>query len=67
MALESARLLIERGANVNARVWAGFNDGERESGEWRTPLGMARRNHHHDVVAFLLAAGAKQQGYLQIS
>lgn len=54
------RLLIARGANVNARVWADFGDGERGHGEWRSPLIMATRNHHEDVVNILRAAGGKE-------
>ena len=50
---EAVRLLIERGANVNSRVWA--NDRE-----WRTPLNMARRNGHRDIVRTLIAAGARE-------
>jgi len=30
------------------------------TGEWRTPLGMARRAGHSAVVAFLLSAGARE-------
>lgn len=56
-AIEAVRLLIARGANVNARVWAEFGDDRR--GEWRTPLSMARRGGHDEVVRVLLAAGAK--------
>jgi hypothetical protein len=52
------RLLIERGADVNARVWSG-PDSSR--GEWRTPLSMARRNGHDEVVRILTAAGAREQ------
>ena len=29
-------------------------------GEWRTPLGMARRSGHQEIVAFLLASGARE-------
>jgi ankyrin repeat protein len=42
-------------------------DGTREivddtikKGEWRTPLSMAERGGHKDVVAFLLASGARE-------
>jgi bla regulator protein blaR1 len=48
----AVRLLIERGANVNARV--------RAENEWRTPLAMARRNGHAGVETLLLSAGARQ-------
>jgi ankyrin repeat protein len=50
------RVLLERGANVNARVWA---DQGPHDGEWRTPLVMARRNGHHEVVRILRPAGAR--------
>jgi beta-lactamase regulating signal transducer with metallopeptidase domain len=59
-AAEVVRLLIDRHANPNARVWSESGDGDRVSGEWRTPLSMARRNQHADVVSLLLAAGAKE-------
>ena len=55
--LEVVRLLIQRGANVNARVEAIGPDGRSE---WRTPLSMARRNGHHAVVRLLQAAGARE-------
>jgi beta-lactamase regulating signal transducer with metallopeptidase domain len=48
---DAVHLLISRGANVNARVWA-------DDREWRSPLIMARRGRHDDVVAILRAAGA---------
>ena len=54
---EVVRLLIQRGANVNARVAALGPDGRSE---WRTPLSMARRNGHPDVVRLLEAAGARE-------
>jgi bla regulator protein blaR1 len=52
---EVVKHLVSRGANVNARVWAPRN---RDEGEWRTPLGMARRGRHASVVAFLQSVGA---------
>jgi ankyrin repeat protein len=55
---EVVRLLIERGADVNARVWAGRPGSEH--GEWRTPLSMARRNGHDEVVKILRAANARE-------
>ena len=55
--LEVVKTLVRRGANVNARVRAaGSRAGE---GEWRTPLGVARRGRHQAVVEFLVAAGAR--------
>jgi beta-lactamase regulating signal transducer with metallopeptidase domain/ankyrin repeat protein len=57
--LASARFLVQRGADVNARVFVN----EIYNGvvnEWRTPLVMARRNGHADIVAFLLSAGARE-------
>ncbi|HUP47271.1 MAG TPA: ankyrin repeat domain-containing protein [Thermoanaerobaculia bacterium] len=50
---QAVKLLIARGANVNARVWA-------DDREWRTPLNMARRNGHRDIVRILLGAGARE-------
>jgi hypothetical protein len=57
--LEIVKLLVARGANVNARAWA-ESARERPSGEWRTPLSMAREGRHTAVVAFLLSAGARE-------
>jgi beta-lactamase regulating signal transducer with metallopeptidase domain len=57
--LEVVRLLIARGADVNARAWA-EGARERPGGEWRTPLSMARRGGHADVVSALVAAGARE-------
>ena len=57
--LEVVKLLIARGADVNARVWA--QQGSRPGdGEWRTPLGMARRGRNPAVVEFLVSAGARE-------
>lgn len=55
--LAVVQLLVGRGANVNARVWAeqGWPTGV---GEWRTPLSMARRGGHADVVKYLQSVGA---------
>ncbi|HEX6738310.1 MAG TPA: ankyrin repeat domain-containing protein [Vicinamibacteria bacterium] len=56
--LGAAKLLLSRGANVNARVWSDTD--ERGRGEWRTPLLMARRNGHTELVKLLRAAGAQE-------
>jgi hypothetical protein len=55
---EVVRLLLDRGADVHARVWA--ERGPGGGGEWRTPLSMARRNGHDEVVRILRAAGARE-------
>jgi beta-lactamase regulating signal transducer with metallopeptidase domain len=57
--LEVVKLLVERGADVNQRAWAD-RAFERPSGEWRTPLSMARRGNHQTVVEFLLSSGAQK-------
>jgi beta-lactamase regulating signal transducer with metallopeptidase domain len=57
--LAVVKMLVERGADVNARVWAEAAY-ERPDGEWRTPLGQARRGGHRDVEALLVAAGARE-------
>jgi ankyrin repeat protein len=57
--LASGRWLVQRGADVNARVLV--NETYRGAFiEWRTPLVMARRNGHADIVAFLISAGARE-------
>ena len=57
--LDVVKLLVAHGADVNARVWA--DSGFRQSdGEWRTPLSMARRGRHEDVVAYLRSVGARE-------
>jgi ankyrin repeat protein len=57
--LEVVKLLVERGADVNKRAWADWGFG-RPSGVWRTPLSMARRGNHPEVVEFLVASGARR-------
>jgi beta-lactamase regulating signal transducer with metallopeptidase domain len=57
--LEAVKLLVKRGADVNARAWAAMS-GQPPRGEWRTPLGQARRGGHTAVVDVLRAAGARQ-------
>jgi hypothetical protein len=57
--LSVVELLVAHGANVNARVWASHGGG-RSSGEWRTPLSMARRGGHTAVASVLLASGARE-------
>ncbi|MGE0127316.1 MAG: TonB family protein [Blastocatellales bacterium] len=54
-------LLIDRGADVNARAWAERSFGS-SNGEWRTPLSMARKRGHGQIVSILLAAGAQEDG-----
>jgi beta-lactamase regulating signal transducer with metallopeptidase domain len=56
--LEVAKLLVSRGANVNARVWADRNGPAGPSGEWRSPLLMAKRGGHQAVVEYLTSVGA---------
>jgi beta-lactamase regulating signal transducer with metallopeptidase domain len=48
------RVTVTRVANK-----PGLDDQQRK-GEWRTPLGMARKGGHQAVVNFLLASGAQE-------
>jgi beta-lactamase regulating signal transducer with metallopeptidase domain len=48
----AVRLLIDRGANVNSRVWA-------DDREWRTPLRMAKRRGHAEIIRMLEHSGAR--------
>ena len=56
--LATVRLLLERRADPNIRVWAEGFPGR--DGEWRTALSQARRGRHTAVVQVLLAAGARE-------
>ena len=53
------KLLVARGANVNTRIWV--ESGTGSNGEWRSPLGVARKGRHTSVIEFLIAAGAVEE------
>ena len=67
------KLLVERGADVNSRVFAGGTvrhwmvvgdkelrlESSRTDSEWRSPLSMARAGGFEDVIAYLLSVGAR--------
>jgi hypothetical protein len=57
--LNVVKLLVTRGADVNARVWAA-RDRDGSNGEWRTPLGLARKRGNKEVGDFLLSLGARE-------
>jgi beta-lactamase regulating signal transducer with metallopeptidase domain len=56
--LPVVEMLVAQGADVNAAVWVGHGDQVDGTGEWRTPLSMARRGRHTGVEKFLLSKGA---------
>jgi bla regulator protein blaR1 len=56
--LDTVKLLVARGADVHARVQV--QSSRERTQEWRTPLSMARRGGHAEVVAFLMSAGARE-------
>jgi len=58
--LRIVKLLISRGADVNARVQAEKYENKIVTYEMRSPLSMARKGGHTDVVAYLISLGAKQ-------
>jgi uncharacterized protein len=81
--LEVVKLLVARGADVNARARGVAKtvavgnirmtrkavkkdgaiqraDDSPKQGEYGTPLGMAARGGHKDVVVFLLTSGARE-------
>jgi beta-lactamase regulating signal transducer with metallopeptidase domain len=57
--LNAVKLLVSRGANVNVALWVQMS-GLKPSGEWRSPLIMARRGGHQAVIDFLVASGARE-------
>src|SRR5262245_16284706 len=73
-ASQTVQFLNEKGKIVTAKVRVGEfirkKDGTTEiretvdsppkAGEWRTPLSMAKRGGHKEVVDFLIASGARQ-------
>src|SRR5215510_14218040 len=68
-ASQTIQFLNEEGKILTAKVRTEIRkkDGTREIvddppkvGEWRTPLSMAKRGGHKEVVAFLIASGARE-------
>ncbi len=57
--LNVVKLLVSRRANVNVRLWVETSRAQ-PSGEWRSPLIMARKGGHRAVVDFLLASDARE-------
>ena len=66
------KLLVSRGANVNAEVWVADSveftldaatgkvvRRQNSDGEWRSPLSEARRGGHKAVIEYLIGAGAQ--------
>lgn len=58
--LDVARYLLEKGADPDVRVVVGPTSW-RPEGDVRTPLSMARRGGHEQVVRLLLAHGATEE------
>jgi ankyrin repeat protein len=54
--LPIVQLLVEKGADIHARIWTESYQG---GGEWRTALSQARKNGHTAVVQFLQSRGAR--------
>ncbi len=57
--LDVVKLLVSRGANVNTRIWVESTVAQ-PNGEYRSPLGMARKGRHDSVVAYLRSVGARE-------
>lgn len=58
--LPLVQLLVQRGANVHLRAWSGSSYDRSGRGEWRTALGLARREGHEAVARYLVSRGARQ-------
>lgn len=58
--LDIVKLLVARGADINSRVRVELGTGAKQAVEYRTPLSMARKGGHIQVVEYLLSVGAKQ-------
>ena len=56
--LRVVQLLVSRGADINARVWIEPNP-LQPTGEWRSPLAMARQGRHQAVIDYLISLGAR--------
>ena len=57
--LDVVKVLVGRGADVNARVRV-ERSGQQPNGEWRTPLSIARKGGHSEVIAYLLSLGVRE-------
>jgi hypothetical protein len=51
-------LMTHRAVKIDGTIQRA--DDTPKQGEWRTPLGMAEKGGHEDVVAFLIASGARE-------
>jgi hypothetical protein len=60
---ERAAVAFDDRVHIGTRVWVEtlWEQGTRRvTGEWRTPLSMARRGQHEAVVRVLISAGARE-------
>jgi ankyrin repeat protein len=55
--LRIVQLLVEKGADVNARIYSEKYQG---GGEWRTAISQAYKNGHTAVVNYLISKGARE-------
>ena len=59
--MKSGKQLDESEIHAKSLKWEMKRaSGDTTEGEWRTPLGQARMGGHDEVVAFLLASGARE-------